>query len=385
MKKQAKLFCVFLLTAVLFIVSVEPVKAYAVWQDADAACPAYSFTGLSNSAVTHQTAAGKTAVLVFFRNTCPNSQSTVSALAQADWAANSGLAILAVNLEGASAAEVQSFAETYGDGGENIIFCTDPSAQVWSLLRAAGYSASSVTLPVTFVVDSSGRIRHYATGAVNEIAFESVLCSYVDGIETIPVHDVSVTGTFDYDEACAVLEEINRQRAANQLPPLAMCGDLMEAAMQRAAECSLTYSHTRPNGGDCFSILPGIACGENIAVGFTSAAEVMEGWMNSPGHRSNILYDGYTTVGVGCFYQDSARYWTQTFGVDTPPQNALPPAENRREVLQRRSWSPIWSCACRSVRLRWKRERASRWRFSRRISCIILTANSLVQSWMRPA
>jgi uncharacterized protein YkwD len=55
--------------------------------------------------------------------------------------------------------------------------------------------------------------------------------------------------------------------------------------------------------------------GENIAAGQTSAAAVMDAWMNSPGHRANILNCGYREIGVGLYRGGSMRfYWTQNFG-----------------------------------------------------------------------
>ncbi|GAA4944533.1 hypothetical protein GCM10025331_34660 [Actinoplanes utahensis] len=53
---------------------------------------------------------------------------------------------------------------------------------------------------------------------------------------------------------------------------------------------------------------------ENVAAGYTSAASVMDGWMNSPGHKANILNCGYTEIGVGLAKSSSGTlYWTQNF------------------------------------------------------------------------
>jgi uncharacterized protein YkwD len=56
------------------------------------------------------------------------------------------------------------------------------------------------------------------------------------------------------------------------------------------------------------------AWAENIAYGYASAAEVVKGWMNSDGHRKNILNCNYRDVGVGLAYKGSTPYWTQDFG-----------------------------------------------------------------------
>ena len=128
---------------------------------------------------------------------------------------------------------------------------------------------------------------------------------------------IRVQGTCDYDRAYQVLELVNKERKKQGQAPLEMDKDLLEAAMLRAAECSVSFSHVRPNGKDCFS-----ACekmyGENIAYGYNTmseADEVMKAWMNSSGHRQNILGSGYTSIGIGCFYMGGSYYWTQCFGM----------------------------------------------------------------------
>ena len=79
--------------------------------------------------------------------------------------------------------------------------------------------------------------------------------------------------------------------------------DLNRAAMQRAKEISVKFSHTRPDGTDSTSILseygiPDDNGGENIAAGFTSPQSTIDGWMNSPGHRVALLNTYSTHLGV---------------------------------------------------------------------------------------
>ena len=66
---------------------------------------------------------------------------------------------------------------------------------------------------------------------------------------------------------------------------------------------------------------PSSFVGENISAGYSTPREVVAGWMNSPGHRNNILNPNYTEIGVGHYYleNDDGRfkykhYWTQVFG-----------------------------------------------------------------------
>lgn len=124
---------------------------------------------------------------------------------------------------------------------------------------------------------------------------------------------VTLSGRFDYTMAFEVLEETNRERTAAGLAPLVMDRELLEAAMKRAAECSLCFEHTRPDGSSCF-FLTDRASRENIAAGNRTAESVVAGWMDSPGHRANILSSDTRSIGVGCFRMGAVYYWVQMFG-----------------------------------------------------------------------
>lgn len=132
----------------------------------------------------------------------------------------------------------------------------------------------------------------------------------VNGEMYMLVCQKSVTGTCNYEAAFEVLEIVNKERAAAGLSPLTMDKELLEAAMLRAAETSILFSHTRPDGTSCFTASSKMG-GENIAWGYASAESVMNGWMNSQGHKGNILGSGYTSIGIGCF---DGIFWVQCFG-----------------------------------------------------------------------
>lgn len=120
---------------------------------------------------------------------------------------------------------------------------------------------------------------------------------------------------FYYSEAHRVLDLVNQIRIENGVAPLTWESELEEAACIRAAECGVYFSHTRPNGQDCFSLSDKMF-GENIAAGASSAEQVVAMWMNSEGHRANILNPNFTTMGVGFVYIDDGYgyYWSQNFG-----------------------------------------------------------------------
>jgi uncharacterized protein YkwD len=115
-----------------------------------------------------------------------------------------------------------------------------------------------------------------------------------------------------------VLNIVNQERAKAGLPALTTNKTLQAAANKRAQEIVQSFSHTRPDGSSCFTVLNdyGISyrsAGENIAYGQRTPAEVMNGWMNSPGHRANILKNGFGKVGIGVYKVNGVLYWTQEF------------------------------------------------------------------------
>ena len=123
--------------------------------------------------------------------------------------------------------------------------------------------------------------------------------------------NITIEGTENYDYAWEVLDLVNEEREKEGVGPLTMDQELMDAAMLRAAETQLYFSHTRPDGTTCWTACSK-ASGENIAANY-SPESVMEAWMDSSGHRSNILNAGWTSIGVGCFTQGNVQYWVQMF------------------------------------------------------------------------
>lgn len=119
--------------------------------------------------------------------------------------------------------------------------------------------------------------------------------------------------------AADVIALVNAERKNAGLSELQTAQNLTAAALVRAAEIKRSFSHTRPDGTSCFTVLKEQnvsyrGAGENIAMGQQSAQAVMKGWMNSAGHRENIRNANFTKIGVGC-YQDAAGrlYWVQLF------------------------------------------------------------------------
>lgn len=86
----------------------------------------------------------------------------------------------------------------------------------------------------------------------------------------------------------------------------------------RAKEITGTFSHFRPDGTRCHTVLDDLNidftfAGENIAYGQDTPAEVMNDWMESESHRKNILNSRYEEIGVACYKQNGIYYWVQVF------------------------------------------------------------------------
>ncbi|ODV56274.1 CAP domain-containing protein [Lysinibacillus fusiformis] len=115
-----------------------------------------------------------------------------------------------------------------------------------------------------------------------------------------------------------VVKLTNAERTKAGLSPLQTDDKLMAAAREKSQDMQSNnyFSHTSPTFGSPFDRMKalGIAyksAGENIAQGQRSPQEVVQAWMDSPGHRANILNGKFTHIGVG--YVKSGNYWTQQF------------------------------------------------------------------------
>jgi uncharacterized YkwD family protein len=138
---------------------------------------------------------------------------------------------------------------------------------------------------------------------------------YVGQIITIP--DASPLSSHEKE----VIVLVNKERAARGLAPLATSTKLSSVARVKSQDMidNKYFSHTSPVYGSPFKMMERFglrfsAAGENIAYGQKTAGEVVNGWMNSPGHRANILSNAFTHIGVGAAKMSNGTlYWTQMF------------------------------------------------------------------------
>ena len=115
-----------------------------------------------------------------------------------------------------------------------------------------------------------------------------------------------------------VVRLVNEVRVKNGLSQLSHDWQLSRVARYKSQDMKDKnyFSHTSPTYGSPFQMMKSFgisyrSAGENIAKGYATPKAVVDGWMNSPGHRANILNKGFTHIGVG--YVAEGNYWTQMF------------------------------------------------------------------------
>lgn len=150
-----------------------------------------------------------------------------------------------------------------------------------------------------------------ALGMVLVLTFAPTIARAASSTDT-----VSFEGTVDYARAEEQLKLMNAERAKVGASPLTMSSALQNTAVVRAAETALYFDHVRPNGEKWDTALQAPVSGwwgENIAAGNSTAQAVTDQWMNSDGHRENMLRKEYRYVGIGCVTVGSTTYWCQNF------------------------------------------------------------------------
>ncbi len=146
---------------------------------------------------------------------------------------------------------------------------------------------------------------------------------------------VNISGKYAQTEARSMLKMINDFRKSSDawywdenndkytcsgLQDFTYDYELEEAAMQRAAEISAKFSHTRPDGSSCFDVNENIYA-ENIAAGSSTAEGAFYQWrednddFSGQGHRRSMLSSGFTAIGIAYFECDGWGYWVQEFGI----------------------------------------------------------------------
>lgn len=187
-----------------------------------------------------------------------------------------------------------------------VAFACVPSASAAGLSHTVVKGDTMWKLAVQYQIGTSEII-----GANPQISDPNLI--YPGQVLTIPQMDSSVLA-FEKE----VVRLVNEQRVQNGLKPLKENWELSRVARYKSQDMvdNRYFSHTSPTYGSPFQMIKDFGlsfrtAGENIAYGQRTPQAVVNAWMNSSGHRANILNPSYTQIGVG--YVAKGHYWTQMF------------------------------------------------------------------------
>ena len=195
---------------------------------------------------------------------------------------------------------------------ENVIV---PSGNVYDAEEESAEIASE-ELPIEDGKDdiAGGTDTEQSDLEQNTLDEEIVATEEIATEETVETATTTEENKLCVGLAKEIYEETNKERISAGLPELVWSDELAEAADIRAEEIIDYFSHVRPDGTKCYALGERIH-GENIARGpHASGSEFVQHWMESPGHRANILREEYTLIGVGTRSVEMGCTGVQIFG-----------------------------------------------------------------------
>ncbi len=198
---------------------------------------------------------------------------------------------------------------TNGTTQEPLVSAAKAAVQNGTTLTCTGFQKEDATY------DTAGRIV-----ITFDLALGGKTRNLRVSMEIPKVSSALPTGISVVADEWEVLRLTNIERFKEGRLPLTMVAPLQNAADIRAEEITVAfyYDHMRPDGSSCFTAIDpafssGKILGENCGQIYATPAEVVEGWMNSTGHRANILTTGFTYFGGGMTSTGGYKYWVQIF------------------------------------------------------------------------
>lgn len=280
---------------------------------ASGSAPNATFSTVNGGTASVYSTNAELSIAVFGRDTCYNTKSTINNIITNGYDKKNGVYVSFIDFERNPKSDVSEYAASFPDSKINFCYDTSTTAEnVLSQYMSLGGLGNSVTLPVVAFIDGNGEIVNVTSGVVSAAYLENVTVNSKIFNEKL---SFAVSGTENYTYANEVLTRLNSLRASLGLAQLQMDSQLLETAMQRAAEIAIYYSHDRPDNTSCFDLITNASYwGENIAIGQTSPEDVMNSWTNSPGHYANMTSGSFNSVGIGAFKTSNGTWcWVQYF------------------------------------------------------------------------
>ncbi|MBQ1975460.1 MAG: hypothetical protein II224_06585, partial [Ruminococcus sp.] len=202
--------------------------------------------------------------------------------------------------------------------GDNITFDTDDLCTIKLQLNLSNFDFSTKEGATFTLTINYGDEPEEPTEAPTEASTEAAPEEPVVNPTEPAVPPQTDSAEFNTAYEAQVLRLVNAERAKYGLSPFAEDSGATQVAHLRAKELVQLFDHTRPNGSSCFTAASELgvsyrSAGENIAYGYPTPEAVVNGWMNSEGHRKNILSASFGKIGIGCVESGGVLYWSQFF------------------------------------------------------------------------
>ena len=157
---------------------------------------------------------------------------------------------------------------------------------------------------------SSGSVSNQAASRKAGFSDESIV--YINSDEVALASKAATDATKKATKEAFDL--VNKTRTDAGLKALTWTTDLEQASTVRVVEASESFSHTRPDGTDWWTVNSDIMYGENLAKGYSTAEDVVKAWIASPTHKENIMDKDFTSGAIAIYVCDGVWYWSQEFG-----------------------------------------------------------------------
>lgn len=180
-----------------------------------------------------------------------------------------------------------------------------------------------ISLALVLALAGGSIVFHNVAGRTGELTEQAAVRDSsipTDGVVYIEPEMVSLadalSGNADSQVASkAAFDIVNAKRQEAGLGALAWNSGLEQASAVRAVEASQSFSHTRPNGTDWWTVNSNLMYGENLAKGYASADSVVQAWLDSPTHKANIMDAEFTSGSIAIHINSNGQwFWAQEFG-----------------------------------------------------------------------